>query len=258
MRKSFFTTQHTSPCIGIISLLTYFFCRAPVEVPQSGSSISSPLRSSPSPPRDDESRPLSPIPEGSAAAPGSAVPPSEGRDLGSGGVGSAEATASVTSELPQPATTKSTATPVLVAAPAPATEPAPVPAPKKPTAAPAPATKAPVPSSSASSESSQARRGPTPAASKGKSTVVTSSQQAKGKSTSVEAGQRTLSSMLPKKSPAATDPPAEPADSQQMVLHTSLALALIERKEAHAKGLVAPHMPTGERYPPSLIEFVMN
>ena len=88
--------------------------------------------------------------------------------------------------------------------------------------------------------------------------MVTSSQQAKGKSTSVEAGQRTLSSMLPKKSPAATDPPAEPADSQQMVLHTSPALALIERKEAHAKGLVAPHMPTGERYPPSLIEFVMN
>ena len=64
--------------------------------------------------------------------------------------------------------------------------------------------------------------------------------------------------MLPKKAPVAKDVPAEPADAQQMVLHTIPALALVERKEAHAKGLVAPHMPTGERYPPSLIEFVMN
>ena len=64
--------------------------------------------------------------------------------------------------------------------------------------------------------------------------------------------------MLPKKALAAKDVSAEPTDAQQMVLHTSPALALVERKEAHAKGLVAPHMLTGERYPPSLIKFFMN
>ena len=41
-------------------------------------------------------------------------------------------------------------------------------------------------------------------------------------------------------------------------MHTSPAVAQVERREAHAKGLVAPHMLSGERYPPTLIEFVKN
>lgn len=62
--------------------------------------------------------------------------------------------------------------------------------------------------------------------------------------------------MLAKKPPAPKDAPAEPANAQQLVLHTSPALAQVERREAHAKGLVAPHMLSGERYPPTLIEFM--
>ena len=63
--------------------------------------------------------------------------------------------------------------------------------------------------------------------------------------------------MLSKKTPPPKDAPAEPADAQ-LVLHTSPALAQVERRDAHAKGLVAPHMLSGERYTLTLIEFVNN
>lgn len=61
--------------------------------------------------------------------------------------------------------------------------------------------------------------------------------------------------MLPKKTPPKKDTSTESADAQ-LVLHTNPAATQVERKEAHAWGLIAPHMLSGELYPPALIEFV--
>lgn len=230
-----------------------------MEVPQSGYGIASLLRHSPSPPHGDDSRPLSPIPEVSAAAPGSTPPRQEEGNLRAGETGSAKAATTTTLAPPQLATTE------VSSAPPPKQKSASAPVPT-----PAPATTAKVtaaaPSPSASSESSKAQRESTKAAPKGKSvaTTSTSQQQPKGKkapdatrAAPIEAGQRTLASMLSKKTPPSKDAPAEPADVQ-LVLHTNPALAQVERREAHAKGLVAPHMLSGERYPPTLIEFINN
>ena len=63
--------------------------------------------------------------------------------------------------------------------------------------------------------------------------------------------------MLPNKTPPKKDASHGPA-STQLTLHTSPAAAQVERREAHAKGLIAPHMLSRERYPPTLIDYVNN